>query len=70
MRGCATCAELEKLLETTADDHWDLVLRTSNESDPEKVKALKPQVWAAKVTTDETLARYKEHLATAHSQTR
>ena len=70
MRSCATCAELEKLLETTADDHWDLVLRTSNESDPEKVKALKPQVWAAKVTTDETLARYKEHLATAHSQTR
>jgi hypothetical protein len=29
MRGCATCAELELLLEKTADDHWNLVLHGS-----------------------------------------
>jgi hypothetical protein len=68
MRGCATCAELEKLLEKTADEHWDLVLRSSSESEPEQAKAVKQQVRAAKVATDEALARYKLHLETAHSQ--
>ncbi len=68
MRGCATCGELERLLEKTADEHWDLVLRSSNEAEPEKAKAAKQQVRAAKVATDEALARYKQHIETAHSQ--
>jgi hypothetical protein len=68
MRGCATCAELELLLEKTADDHWNLVLRASSEVDPEQAKAAKQQARAAKIATDEALARYKRHLETAHSQ--
>lgn len=67
MRGCATCAELELLLEKTADDHWNLVLRGSSEAEPEQAKALKQQVRAAKAATDEALALYKRHLETAHS---
>jgi hypothetical protein len=69
MRGCATCAELELLLEKTADAHWDLVLRSSNETEPEQAKTAKQQVRAAKVATDEALAQYKSHLETAHSKT-
>jgi hypothetical protein len=70
MRGCATCAELELLLEKTADDHWNLVLRASNgvEPEPERAKTLKQQVRAAKIATDEALAQYKRHLETAHSR--
>jgi hypothetical protein len=68
MRGCATCAELELLLEKTADAHWDLVIRGSNESEPEQAKALKQQTRAAKLATDEALAQYKLHRETAHSQ--
>jgi len=67
MRGCATCAELELLLEKTADDHWNLVLRGSSVVEPEQAKAVKQQVRAAKVATDEALALYKRHLETAHS---
>ncbi len=67
MRGCATCAELELLMEKTADAHWDLVLRSKNETEPEKAKNLKPEVWAAKQATDEALAKYKLHRETAHS---
>jgi hypothetical protein len=67
MRGCATCAELELLLEKTADDHWNLVLRGSSEIEPEQAKAVKQQIRAAKVATDEALAQYKRHLETAHS---
>jgi hypothetical protein len=68
MRGCATCAELELLMEKTADAHWDLVLRSSNEADPEQAKAVKQQVRAAKLATDDALAQYKKHLETAHAQ--
>ena len=68
MRGCTKCAELEKLLETTADEHWALVLRASNEAEPEQAKAAKPQVRAAKLAADEALAQYKSHRETAHSQ--
>jgi hypothetical protein len=67
MRGCATCSELELLMEKTADAHWDLVLRSSNETEPEQAKAMKQQVRAAKLATDEALARYKQHRETAHS---
>ena len=68
MRGCATCAELELLLEKSADDHWNLVLRGSSEAEPEQAKAVKQQVREAKIATDEALARYKRHLETAHSR--
>jgi hypothetical protein len=68
MRGCATCAELELLMEKTADVHWDLVLRSSNEADPEQAKAVKQQVRAAKLATDDALAQYKKHRETAHAQ--
>ena len=68
MRGCATCAELELLMEKTADDHWNLVLRGSSEVEPEQAKAAKQQARAAKIATEEALARYKSHLDTAHSQ--
>lgn len=68
MRGCATCVELEALLEKTADHHWNLVLRGSSEADPDKAKNLKPEIRAAKIATDEALAQYKEHLETAHSR--
>ncbi len=68
MRGCATCAELEALLEKTADDHWNLVLRSSSEVEPEQAKAIKQQVRAAKLATDEALAQYKRHLEVAHSK--
>jgi hypothetical protein len=68
MRGCATCAELELLLEKTADDHWNLVLRGSSEVEPEKAKVIKQQVRAAKVATDEALEQYKRHLEAAHSR--
>ena len=69
MRGCATCTELEALLEKTADDHWNLVLRVSSEADPEQARNLKPEIRAAKVATDEALAEYKQHLETVHSRT-
>lgn len=68
MRGCATCAELERLLEKTADDHWSLVLSASSNVEPEQAKAAKQQVRAAKLATDEALAQYKRHLETAHAQ--
>ena len=68
MRGCATCTELEKLMEKTADEHWDLVLRSSSEVEPEQAKAIKQQVRAAKIATDEALALYKRHRETVHSQ--
>jgi hypothetical protein len=68
MRGCATCAEFEQLLEKTADDHWNLVLRRSAGVEPEQAATLKQQVRAAKAAMDEALERYKRHLETAHSR--
>ena len=68
MRGCATCAEFEQLLEKTADDHWNLVLRRSGGVEPEQAAAVKQQVRAAKTAANEALERYKRHLETAHSQ--
>ncbi len=56
MRGCATCAELELLLEKTADDHWGLVLRGSEGLEPEQAKTAKQEVRAAKLATDEAWA--------------
>jgi len=68
MRGCVTCAELEQLLEKTADDHWNLVLRGSGGVEPEQAATVKQQVRAAKIATDAALERYKRHLETAHSR--
>jgi hypothetical protein len=68
MRGCATCAELELLLEKTADDHWNLVLRGSGGAEPEQAKTAKQQVRAAKLAMDAALEQYKCHLETAHSR--
>lgn len=68
MRGCATCAELEQLLEKTADDHWNLVLRGSGGVEPEQAASVKQHVRAAKIAMDEALERYKRHLETAHSR--
>ena len=68
MRGCATCAEFERLLEKTADDHWNLVLRRSGAVEPEQAATVKQQVRTAKAAMDEALERYKRHLETAHSR--
>jgi hypothetical protein len=68
MRGCATCAEFEQLLEKTADDHWSVVLRRSGGVEPEQAATVNQQIRAAKVAMDEALAHYKRHLETAHSR--
>lgn len=68
MRGCATCAELEQLLENTADDHWKLVLRGSGGVEPEQTATVKQQTRAAKLAMDAALERYKRHLETEHSR--
>jgi len=68
MRGCATCAELELLLEKTADNHWNLVLSASGVVEPGQARTLKQEVRAAKIATDEALEQYKRHLETAHSR--
>ena len=68
MRGCATCAEFEQLLEKTADDHWNVVLRRSSGVEPEQAATVNQQIRAAKAAMDEALAQYKRHLETAHSR--
>jgi hypothetical protein len=68
MRGCATCAEFEQLLERTADDHWNVVLRRSGGVEPGQAAMVKQQLLATKATMDEALERYKRHLETAHSR--
>jgi hypothetical protein len=68
MRGCVACAELEQLLEKTADDHWNLVLRGSGGAEPEQAATVKQQVRAAKIAMDSALERYKRHLETVHSR--
>jgi hypothetical protein len=68
MRGCATCVEFEQLLEKTADDHWNIVLRRSSGLEPERAATVNQQIRAAKVAMDEALVRYKHHLETAHSR--
>jgi hypothetical protein len=68
MRGCDTCAEIEQLLEKTADDHWNVVLRRSGGAEPEQSAALKQKLRATKAAMDEALERYKRHLETAHSR--
>jgi hypothetical protein len=66
MRGCATCAEFEQLLEKTADAHWDVVLRRSG-VEPEQAATVKQQLRATKVAMDEALEQYKRHRETAHT---
>ena len=68
MRGCATCAEFEQLLEKTADDHWSVVLRPSGGLEPEQAATVKQQLRATKTAMDEALAQYKLHLEAAHSK--
>ena len=68
MRGCATCAEFEQLLEKTADDHWSVVLRRSGGGEPEQAATINQQVRAAKAAMDEALEQYKRHLEAAHSR--
>jgi hypothetical protein len=63
MRGCAICAEFEQLLEKTADDHWNLVLRRSGGVESEHVARLR----VTKAAMDEALERYKRHREAAHS---
>jgi hypothetical protein len=68
MRGCPTCAEIEQLLEKTADDHWNVVLRRSGGVEPEQAATLMQELRAAKAAMDEALERYKRHRETAHSR--
>ncbi len=68
MRGCATCAELEQLLEKTADEHWGLVLRRSSGAEPEQGVTVNQQIRDAKAAMDAALERYKLHLETEHSR--
>jgi hypothetical protein len=68
MRGCATCAEFEQLLEKTADDHWNVVLRRSGGLEPEQAATVNQQLRTAKAAMDEALAQYKRHIETAHSR--
>ena len=68
MRGCATCAEFEQLLEKTADDHWNVVLRRSGGGEPGQAAMVKQQLLTTKAAMDDALERYKRHLETAHSR--
>ncbi len=68
MRGCATCAEFEQLLEKTADDHWNVVLRRSGGVEPGQAAMVKQQLLTTKAAMDDALERYKRHLETAHSR--
>ena len=68
MRGCATCAEFEQLLEKTADNHWNIVLRRSSGVAPEQAATVNQQIRTAKIAMDEALAQYKRHLEAAHSR--
>lgn len=68
MRGCATCAEFEQLLEKTADDHWSVVLRRSGGVEPEQAATVNQQVRSAKAAMEEALEQYKRHLETVHSR--
>ena len=68
MRGCATCAEFEQLLEKTADDHWNVVLRRSGGVEPGQAAMVKQQLLATKAAMDDALERYKRHLEAAHSR--
>jgi hypothetical protein len=68
MRGCVTCAEIEQLLEKTADDHWNVVLRRSGGVEPAQAATLTQELRAAKAAMDEALERYKRHRETAHSR--
>ena len=68
MRGCATCAEFEQLLEKTADDHWNVVLRRSGGVEPGQAAMVKQQLLATKAAMDDALERYKRHLETVHSR--
>lgn len=69
MRGCATCAEFEQLLERTADDHWNVVLRRSGTPEPEQGATGMQQLRATRAAMDQALAQYKQHLETAHART-
>jgi len=68
MRGCATCAEIEQLLEKTADDHWSVVLRRSAGVEPEQAAMVKQLLLTTKAAMDEALERYKRHREAAHSK--
>jgi len=68
VRGCATCAEFEQLLEKTADDHWSVVLRRSGGVEPEQAATVNQQVRSAKAAMEEALEQYKRHLETVHSR--
>lgn len=67
MRGCATCAEIEQLLEKTADDHWDAVLRRSNGVESGQAATAQQRLRTTKAAMDEAMERYKRHRETAHS---
>lgn len=68
MRGCATCAEIEQLLEKTADDHWNARLRRSGEVESGQVAMVEQLLRTTKAAMDEALERYKRHRETAHSK--
>jgi hypothetical protein len=59
---------MEQLLEKTADEHWDVVLRRSGGVEPEQAATVNQLLRAKKVAMDQALVRYKRHLETAHSK--
>ena len=67
MRGCTTCAELEKVLEETALGYWNILHKYRNneasEKSPEMVTKLLRET---KCAMDETQERYNQHVAVTH----
>jgi hypothetical protein len=68
MRGCATCVELEQLLEQTALEYWNVIHKhranKASEREPAEVTILLAR---AKDAMDEVQKTYNEHLSLVHS---
>ena len=67
MRGCATCAELEQVLEQTALEYWNVIHKhranKASEREPAEVTILLAR---AKAAMDDVQKTYNEHLTVAH----
>jgi hypothetical protein len=66
MRVCATCAEMEQLLERAAADHWN-VLHRCGEVESEQAATVEQLLLTTKAALDEAREQYKSHLETVHS---
>lgn len=68
MRGCATCMELEQLLEQTAQEYWNVIHQhRANQSSQRAPSDIAELLARAKDAMDEAQKTYHEHLGLAHS---